>query len=74
MPLGESISFADVTQLIKDYANFFYDTEPNVTEHQKNIEACKTVEELEALKDVIRMSDSVSLFNLWNEQKIKLAK
>jgi hypothetical protein len=60
--------------LIKDYANFFYDIEPNVTEHQKNIEACKTVEELEALKDVIRMSDSVSLFNLWNEQKIKLAK
>lgn len=74
MPLDEWLAFIDVTSIIKDYANFFYDIEPNVTEHQKNIESCKTVEELEAMKDIIRMTDSVSMFNLWNEKKISLSK
>ena len=59
-------------EMIEDLANFFYNIEPKVTELHKMIEQANTSEELDAMKDLIKHTDSITMFNLWNEKKIKI--
>lgn len=53
-------------------ANFFYGIEPERTDIESKIESAKTVEDLNALKEQIVKSDSVLLFNKFNDRKIQL--
>lgn len=59
---------------VEEYANFFYNIEPRVTELDKSINECTTIEQLEELKDIIKFTDSISMYNKWNAAKLSLSK
>jgi len=61
-----------VTTEIQKLANWFYDVEPSLNELEENILHAKTIDELDSLKEAVVKTDSVKMFNLWNEIKIKL--
>jgi hypothetical protein len=58
--------------MIEKLANWMYNVEPEITEVDKMIDAANTVEELESMKELIRHTDSIRLYNLWNDKMIKL--
>jgi hypothetical protein len=62
-----------LTDKIFELANWFYGLEPARTDIESKIESAKTIEDLNALKEEIVKSDSVALFNAWNDKKIKLS-
>lgn len=71
---GAAIDQEDFKVLFTEMANFFYNVEPEITEMDKAIEEAKTLEDLENMKDAVKFTDSIRIFNLWNAKKISLAK
>lgn len=62
----------DIKLAIKDVANFLYNLEPDVTDLQDKINKAQSIDELDSLKEEVAKTDSVSIYWLWNERKIKL--
>ena len=70
---NKDLDNSELKEKIVDLANFIYNIEPRLTELEESIEECKTVDELEPLKEEVVKTDSVKMFNTWNDKKIKLS-
>lgn len=67
-------SLVEIKDHLKEFANFFYNIEPDITELQKKIDACTTLIDLDAIKEEVRATDSVSFFAKWNDKRISFDK
>jgi len=69
---GKTIDDVMVKEKIVEYCNFLYWIEPEKTELESRINSAKSFPELDALKEAVVKTDSVSMFNLWNEKRISI--
>ena len=70
--VADRATIEDVKKMVAELANFLYELEPSESELEKKINEAKTIEDLNAVKEEVVKTDKVSVFNLWNTQKIKL--